>query len=117
MTVLEKMSKSRIRVGIGETIYLDEGLALQREKYFKDFPKIQCEENGSGFSHIKGIQNAIKTGPIRPNSIELEVKAGDRILLINKNKFKNNCGFLVDNKQKFNGIISKKTFELIEKNI
>lgn len=90
MTVLEKMSKSRIRVGIGETIYLDEGLALQREKYFKDFPKIQCEENGSGFSHIKGIQNAIKTGPIKPNSIELEVKAGDRILLINKNKFKNN---------------------------
>lgn len=94
MTVLEKISQSRIRVGIGETIYLDEGLALQRERYFKDFPKIECEENRSGFSHIKGIQNAIQTGPIKPNSIELEVRAGDRILLINKNMFKNNSVIL-----------------------
>ena len=94
MTVLEKISQSRIRVGVGDTIYLDEGIALQREKYFKDFQKIECERNQSGFSHITGIRNAIQTGPIRPNTSELEVKAGDRILLINKQTFKDNSVLL-----------------------
>lgn len=57
MIVLERITPTRVRVGLERTVYLKEGLELH------------AEISGSSFS----------VGPIRPQPIDLQVKAGDTL--------------------------------------
>ena len=84
ITVLEKISQSRIRVGIDKTLYLQEGLTLQREKNNStDFHIENADKNLSPYSFSEVLDELV-IGPIRPHPIELEVKSGDRLLLYKK---------------------------------
>ena len=84
ITVLEKISQSRIRVGIDKTLYLQEGLTLQREKNNStDFHIENADKNLSPYSFSEVLDELV-IGPIRSHPIELEVKSGDRLLLYKK---------------------------------
>ena len=63
MIVLEIVSPTRIRVGLDRTVYLREGLELHSDL------------SGSSFS----------VGPIKPQPIELRVKAGEVLRLYKNN--------------------------------
>ena len=91
MTVLEKVSKTRTRVGINKSVYLDEGLIIHREKYFANkFYINNKEENSNLCPYPREIARGIVIGRIKPHPIDLEVKAGDKIL-INKKEIDKNC--------------------------
>ena len=79
--VLEKINQSRIRIGIDKTLYLKEGLILQREK--NNLNNFHIENNNQNLSQLSSseVGNKLVVGPIRPQSIELEVKSGDRLLI------------------------------------
>ena len=84
ITVLEKISQIRIRVGIDKTLYLQEGLTLQREKNNStDFHLENADKNLSPYSFSEVLDELV-IGPIRPHPIELEVKSGDKLLLYKK---------------------------------
>ncbi|HJS64344.1 MAG TPA: pyruvate kinase [Nitrososphaeraceae archaeon] len=90
MTVLEKVSKTRTRVGIDKSVYLDEGLIIHREKYFVNKFYIKNKEDNTNLCpYPREIQRGIVIGTIKPHPIDLEVKAGDKIL-INKKEFNEN---------------------------
>lgn len=55
MIVLERISPTRIRVGLDQTVYMKEGIELHGEM------------SGSSFS----------VGPIKAQPIDLQIKAGD----------------------------------------
>jgi pyruvate kinase len=86
VVVLEKISQSRVRIGIDKTIYLKEGIILQKEKNYTNTSKIEenQHENVLGHSNTRGDQNKFVIGPIKPQPIKLEVKSGDRLLIYRK---------------------------------
>ena len=85
ITVLEKISQSRIRIGIDKTLYLQEGLILKREKNNStNFHIENAVKNLSPPSSFSEVRDELVIGPIRPHPIELEVKSGDRLLLYKK---------------------------------
>jgi pyruvate kinase len=86
ITVLEKISQSRVRIGTDKTIYLKDGIVLQREKNYTNNSKIEENHNDNvlHYSNTKGDQNKFVIGPIKPQPIELEVKSGDRLLIYRK---------------------------------
>ena len=86
ITVLEKISQSRVRIGTDKTIYLKDGIILQREKNYTNNSKIEENHNDNvlHYSNTKGDQNKFVIGPIKPQPIELEVKSGDRLLIYRK---------------------------------
>ena len=63
MIVLERTSPTRVRVGLDRTIYLREGLEL----------------------HAETSRSSFSVGPIKPQYVDLQVKAGD-ILRLYRNK-------------------------------
>ncbi|MGB9168838.1 MAG: pyruvate kinase [Nitrososphaeraceae archaeon] len=90
MTVLEKVSKTRTRVGIDKSVYLYEGLIIHREKYFANkFYINNKEENSNLCPYPREIARGIVLGRIKPHPIDLEVKAGDKILINKKEIDKN----------------------------
>src|SRR5574339_87773 len=90
MTVLEKISKTRTRVGIDKSVYLDDGLIIHREKYFDNkFYIKNKEENSNLCTYPREIARGIVIGRIKPHPIDLEIKAGDKIL-INKKEIHEN---------------------------
>jgi pyruvate kinase len=90
MTVLEKVSKTRTRVGIYKSVYLDHGLIIHREKYFVNkFYIKNKEENTNLCAYPREIERGIVIGTIKPHPIGLEVKTGDKIL-INKKQIDEN---------------------------
>lgn len=90
MTVLEKVSKTRTRVGIDKSAYLDDGLIIHREKYFENkFYIKNKEENSNLCTYPREIARGIVIGRIKPHPIDLEIKAGDKIL-INKKEIHEN---------------------------
>jgi pyruvate kinase len=64
MIVLEIVSQTRIRVGLERTVYLKEGLELH------------SDQSGSSFT----------VGPIKPQPIELQLKAGEILRLYKNNE-------------------------------
>jgi len=90
MTVLEKVSKTRTRVGIDKSVYLDEGLIIHREKYFVNKFYIKNKEDSTNLCpYPRKIERGIVIGTIKPHPIDLEVKAGDKIF-INKREINEN---------------------------
>jgi pyruvate kinase len=84
ITVLENISRSRIRIGIDKTLYLQEGLTLQREKNNSTYFHLEnADKNLSPYS-FNEVLDELVIGPIRPHPIELELKLGDRLLLYKK---------------------------------
>ncbi|HET7146943.1 MAG TPA: hypothetical protein VFI73_00445 [Candidatus Nitrosopolaris sp.] len=62
MVVLERITPARVRVGLDQTAYLQEGIELHAEISFSSFT----------------------VGPIRPPPIDLQVKAGDVLRIYKK---------------------------------
>ena len=84
ITVLENISRSRIRIGIDKTLYLQEGLTLQREKNNStNFHLENADKNLSPYSFSEVLDELV-IGPIRSHPIELELKLGDKLLLYKK---------------------------------
>ncbi len=86
MRVLERISENKIRVGIEKTMLIKEGMILHHEK---DYDKILLFEESNDQDRtkhrIKENQIGFEIGPIRPRPIDIEVKAGDKLLLYRKN--------------------------------
>ena len=114
MTVLEKISPARIKIGIDRTIYLQEGIKIYREKkpnnvhnFGKDvsslpintvkkiMPTPHSPNNSNSITSDSGTNKDqggtedkddlfMATGRVRPQPITLEVKSGDSLLLYRK---------------------------------
>ena len=90
MTVLENVSKTRIRVGIDKSVYLDEGLIIYREKNFINKFYIKNKEEKTNLCpYPREIAREIVIGAIKPHPVDLEVKTGDKILINKKEIDKN----------------------------
>jgi pyruvate kinase len=84
LVVLEKISQSRIRIGIDKTMYLKDGIVLQREEKYENNFTIKENRNSNVLqdSNSNHDKSKIIIGSIKPQPIKLEVKSGDRLLLV-----------------------------------
>ncbi len=86
MIVVERISESRIRVGINKTTYLQEGTILYRQKGSDNDVPIEKEiVSRYNENNPEWDSNCFVIGPIRPSPINIKVKAGDSLLLYKKN--------------------------------
>jgi pyruvate kinase len=85
MRVLERINEGLVRVGIDKTIYIQDGIILYSEKDCNtiSFTKEAAILNRDD-QNIKEDQNGFVIGPVRPYPINIEVKAGDKLLLYRK---------------------------------
>ena len=86
MRVLERISEHRVRVGIEKTIYIQEGITLHREKDCNKIIPIEEEEAilNNYNQNTEENQKGFVIGPVRPYPIDIEVRAGDKLLVYRK---------------------------------
>jgi pyruvate kinase len=86
LLILEKISHSRVRIGIDKTMYLHDGIILQREKKYVNNSTIELNNHDNVLHHTNPSEDENKfiIGPIKPQPIKLEVKSGDRLLIYRK---------------------------------
>jgi pyruvate kinase len=86
MKVLERINEGLVRVGIDKTVYIQDGITLYHDE--KDCNIISATRETDILNrddqNTKANQNGIVIGPIRPYPINIEVKAGDKLLLYRK---------------------------------
>jgi len=73
ITVLEKISKNKIRVGIEKSIFLDSDIILYRKKYYENFNQCPLPRN---------MEHIMVAGKIESHPLAIETKKGDKIILL-----------------------------------
>jgi pyruvate kinase len=89
LRVLERINERLFRIGIEKTIYIQDGITLYHEKGSGNIVSSSTEAAATipniDYQNAKENQSNIVIGPVRPYPIDIEVKAGDKLLLYRNN--------------------------------